>query len=125
MANPNANSKLTNEPGCIAGGLPYKVMRIAMENKGLLAQAGALYCGTGKVNTIKVVVKKLDKDGNVQKDGEGKEITETVLYDIPETIAVDPPENGVQNGIIYGIKFTLSADNKVVDSAVLVPVQPQ
>ena len=126
MANPNTNSSSTDESGCIAGGLPLKVMRIAMENKGLLAQAGALYCGTGKVNTIKVVVKKLDKDGNVQKDGEGNEITQTVSYDIPETIAVDPPSNGVQDGVTYGIKFTLSADNnKVVKSAVLVPVQPQ
>ena len=127
MANPNTNSLLTDdEPGCIAGGLPYKAMRIAMENKGLLGQAGALYCGTGKVNTIKVVVKKLDGKGNVQTDDEGKEITETVTYNIPETIAVDPPSNGVQDGVTYGIKFTLSADNnKVVKSAVLVPVQPQ
>lgn len=117
MANPNANSILTNEPGCIAGGLPYKVMRIAMENKGLLVQAGALYCGTGKSRTIEAVVKKLD--------GEGNEITETVLYDIPETIAVDPPQlDGVQNGVTYGIKFTLDTDNKV-KSAVLVPVQPK
>ena len=106
MANPNANSKLTDsEPGCIAGGLPYKVMRIAMENKGLLDKAGALYCGTGR--TISVTV------GND-------------TYNIPETIAVDPPSNGVQDGVTYGIKFTLSADNnKVVKSAVLVPVQPQ
>ena len=124
MANPNANSKLTNEPGCIAGGLPYKIMRIAMENKGLLVQAGALYCGTGKSRTIEAVVKKLDGNGNVQKDDKGNEITETVLYDIPETIAVDPPSNGVQDGATYGIKFTLDTDNKV-KSAVLVPVQPK
>ena len=126
MANPNTNSSLTAESGCIASGLPFKAMRIAMENKGLLNKAGALYCGTGNIRTVEVVVKKLDKDGNVQKDGEGKEITKTVLYDIPETIAVDPPSNGVQDGVTYGIKFTLSADNnKVVKSAVLVPVQPQ
>ena len=124
MANPNANSKLTNEPGCIAGDLPLKVMRIAMENKGLLDKAGALYCGTGNVRTVEAVVKKLDKDGNVQKDDKGNEITETVLYDIPETIAVDPPSNGVQDGATYGIKFTLDTDNKV-KSAVLVPVQPK
>lgn len=125
MANPNANSKLTNEPGCIAGGLPYKVMRIAMENKGLLDKAGALYCGTGSVRTVKTVVKKLDKDGNVQKDDKGNEITKTVLYDIPETIAVSPPSpDGVQNGVIYGIKFIVD-DNKKVTSAILVPVQPK
>ena len=124
MANPNTNSKLTNEPGCIAGGLPLKAMRIAMENKGLLDKAGALYCGTGNVRTVEAVVKKLDKDGNVQKDDEGKEITETVLCDIPETIAVDPPSDGVQNEVTYGIQFRVD-NNKKVTSAILVPVQPQ
>lgn len=123
MANPNTNSSVDNEKGCIAGGLPLKAMRLAMENKGLLYKAGALYCGTGKSRTIEAVVKKLDGNGNVQKDDKGNEITETVLYDIPETIAVDPPPlDGVQNGVTYGIKFTLSADNTVT-SAVLVPVQ--
>ena len=121
MANLNTNSTSTNEPGCIAGGLPLKAMRVAMENKGLLGQAGALYCGTGKSRTIEAVVKKLDGNGNVQKDDKGNEITETVLYDIPETIAVSPPSNGVQDGVTYGIKFTVS--NYKVDSAVLVPVQ--
>ncbi len=121
MANTNSLST-DDEKGCIAGGLPLKAMRIAMENKGLLGQAGALYCGTGRVNTIEAVVKKLDGNGNVQKDDKGNEITETVLYDIPETIAVDPPsENGVQDGVTYGIKFTVSKGK--VESAVLVPVQ--
>lgn len=126
MANPNTNSLLTDdEPGCIAGGLPFKAMRIAMENKGLLDKAGALYCGTGNVRTVEAVVKKLDKDGNVQKDDKGNEITETVLYDIPETIAVSPPSpDGVQNEVIYGIKFIVD-DNKKVTSAILVPVQPK
>ena len=91
------------ESGCIAGGLPLKAMRLAMENKGLLGRAGALYCGTGRIIPVTV--------GND-------------TYNIPETIAVNPPTNGVENGVTYGIQFTLSADNKV-DSAVLVPVQPQ
>lgn len=125
MANPNTNSSVDKEEGCIAGGLPLKAMRIAMENKGLLDKAGALYCGTGNVRTVEAVVKKLDKDGNVQKDDKGNEITQTVSYDIPETIAVSPPlPDGVQNGVTYGIKFTLDTNNKV-KSAVLVPVQPQ
>ena len=118
------NSGTETESGCIAGSLPLKLMRVAMENKGLLGNAGALYCGTGKANTIEIVVKKLDGNGNVQLDQYGNEITETVLYDIPETIAVDPPFNGVQDGVTYGIKFTVSADNKV-ESAILVPVQPK
>ena len=122
MANPNTNSSVDKEKGCIAGGLPLKAMRIAMENKGLLDKAGALYCGTGNVRTVEAVVKKLDKDGNVQKDDKGNEITETVLYDIPETIAVNPPSEGVQNGVTYGIQFNVD-NNKKVTSAVLVPVQ--
>ncbi len=122
MANPNTNSSLIAESGCIASGLPFKAMRIAMENKWLLNKAGALYCGTGNIRTVEVVVKKLDKDGNVQLDENGKEMTETVLYDIPETIAVSPPPlDGVQNGVTYGIKFTVSEGK--VKSAVLVPVQ--
>ena len=125
MANPNTNSSVDKEKGCIAGGLPLKAMRIAMENKGLLDKAGALYCGTGNVRTVEAVVKRLDKDGNVQKDDKGNEITETVLYDIPETIAVSPPSpDGVQNEVIYGIKFIVD-DNKKVTSAILVPVQPK
>ena len=114
MANPNTNSQLTNETGCIAGGLPQKLMRIAIENKGLLGQAGALYCGTGKVNPVTLNV--LSEDGST---------TETVTYNVPITIAVNPPSEGVQDGVTYGIKFTLDTDNKVVKSAVLVPVQPQ
>ena len=125
MANPNTNSSVDKEKDCIAGGLPLKAMRIAMENKGLLDKAGALYCGTGIVRTVEAVVKKLDKDGNVQKDGEGKEITETVLYDIPETIAVSPPlPDGVQNEVTYGIQFRVD-NNKKVTSAILVSVQPK
>ena len=127
MANPNTNSLLTDsESGCIAGNLSLKAMRIAMENKGLLNKAGALYCGTGNIRTVEVVVKKLDGDGNVQLDQDGNEITEKVLYDIPETIAVNPPSvngvQGVQNGVTYGIQFNVD-NNKKVTSAVLVPVQ--
>ena len=114
MANPNTNSSVDKEEGCIAGGLPLKAMRIAMENKGLLDKAGALYCGTGKVNPVTLNV--LSEDGST---------TETVTYNVPITIAVNPPSEGVQDGVTYGIKFTLDTDNKVVKSAVLVPVQPQ
>lgn len=92
MANPNANSKSTNEPGCIAGNLPQKLMRIAMENKGLLEKAGSLYCGTGKVNSVTI--------GNER-------------YDVPVTIAVEPPEGGVKSNTTYGIQFMLDGNEKV------------
>ena len=44
MANTNSLST-DDEKGCIAGGLPLKAMRIAMENKGIFndAKPGALY----------------------------------------------------------------------------------
>lgn len=112
MADLNTNSLSTdNESGCIAYSLPLKVMRIAMENKGLLSKAGALYCGTGKVNTVTLNV--LSEDGK----------TETVTYNVPITIAVDPPQGGVKNGVTYGIQFSVINNN--VTSAVLVPVQPK
>ena len=94
MANPNANSKLTDsEPGCIAGGLPYKVMRIAMENKGIFndAKPGALYYFTGKYNKVTI-------------DG--------VTYQIPETAKIEGPDN-ILNGInTYKIQLTVN-DNKI------------
>ena len=37
------NSGIETETGCIAGNLPLKLMRVAMENKGLLEKAGSLY----------------------------------------------------------------------------------
>nr|DAF49026.1 MAG TPA: hypothetical protein [Siphoviridae sp. ctnpt50] len=107
----DTNSALTSESGCIAA-LPTKAMRIAMENKGLLSKAGALYCGTGKVNTVTLNV--LSEDGNT---------TETVTYNVPVTIAVNPPQGGVKNGVTYGIQFSVIDNN--VTSAVLVPVQPK
>ena len=99
MENPNANSKSTNEPGCIAGSLPLKLMRIAMENKGLLEKAGSLYCGTGKVNSVAI---------------------ENERYDVPVTIAVEPPEGGVKSNTTYGIQFMLD-DNEKVAGAIMQP----
>jgi hypothetical protein len=87
------------EPGCIAGSLPLKLMRIAMENKGLLEKAGSLYCGTGKVNSVAI---------------------ENERYDVPVTIAVEPPEGGVKSNTTYGIQFMLD-DNEKVASAIMQP----
>ena len=99
MANPNANSTSTNEPGCIAGNLPLKVMRVAMENKGLLEKAGSLYCGTGNVNSVTI---------------------ENERYDVPVTIAVEPPEGGVKSDTTYGIQFMLD-ENEKVTGAIMQP----
>ena len=89
MANPNANSLLTNEPGCIAGGLPLKTMRIAMENKGIFddAKPGALYYFTGEYNTVKI---------------------DDVTYKIPKTAKIEGPDN-ILNGInTYKIQLTVN-----------------
>ena len=89
MANPNANSLLTNEPGCIAGGLPLKTMRIAMENKGIFdgAKPGALYYFTGEYNQVTI-------DGT--------------KYAIPKTAKIEGPDN-IPNGInTYKIQLTVN-----------------
>ncbi len=94
MANPNTNSLSTDsEPGCIAGNLPLKAMRIAMENKGIFndAKPGALYYFTGKYNKVAI-------------DG--------VTYQIPETAKIEGPDN-ISNGInTYKIQLTVN-DGKI------------
>ena len=93
------NSGTETESGCIAGSLPLKLMRVAIENKGLLEKAGSLYCGTGKVNSVTI---------------------ENERYDVPVTIAVEPPEDGVKNDTTYGIQFMLD-ENKKVAGAIMKP----
>ena len=93
MENPNANSTSTNEPGCIANNLPLKLMRIAMENKGIFndAKPGALYYFTGEYNTVKI---------------------DDVTYKIPKTAKIEGPDN-ILNGInTYKIQLTVS-DGKI------------
>ena len=100
MANPNANSLLTNEPGCIAGGLPLKTMRIAMENKGIFddAKPGALYYFTGEYNTVKI---------------------DDVTYKIPKTAKIEGPDN-ILNGInTYKIQLTVNNGKILVAKLVL------
>ena len=101
MENPNTNSLLTDsEPGCIAGGLPLKAMRIAMENKGIFndAKPGALYCFTGDYN-------------NVTVDG--------ITYAIPKTIKVEGPSTTPKVATTY--KIQLTGDGNRILSAVLIP----
>ena len=100
MANPNANSTSTNEPGCIANNLPLKLMRIAMENKGIFndAKPGALYYFTGEYNQVTI-------------DG-----TE---YAIPRTAKVEGPDNILNGTNTYKIQLTVN-DGKI-SGAKLIP----
>ena len=68
-------TNFTDSNGRISDGLPARVMRSAMENKGLLAQRGSMYWGTGASDTISVT-----PEGGQQ-----------VTYEIPRTEAVAPP----------------------------------
>ena len=89
MANTNSEST-TNESGCIAGGLPLKAMRIAMENKGIFndAKPGALYYFTGEYNTVT--------------------IDDVTSYKIPKTAKIEGPDS-IQNGInTYKIQLTVN-----------------
>ena len=96
----DTNSTLTNESGCIAGNLPLKVMRIAMENKGIFnnARPGALYCFTGEYNTVTV---------------------DDVTYEVPRTVKVDGPDNTPDGIITY--KIQLTGDGNKISSAKLIP----
>ena len=100
MANPNANSKSTNEPGCIANNLPLKLMRVAMENKGIFndAKPGALYYFTGEYNTVNI-------------DG--------VTYEIPKTAKIEGPDNILNGTNTYKIQLTVS--NGKISGAKLIP----
>lgn len=100
MENPNANSELTNETGCIAGNLPLKLMRIAMENKGIFndAKPGALYYFTGKYNPVKI--------GDV-------------TYQIPKTAQVEGPDD-IPNGIV-AYKIQLTGNGSEISGAKLIP----
>ncbi len=94
------NSDIETETGCIAGNLPLKLMRVAMENKGIFdgAKPGALYYFTGKYNKVTI-------------DG--------VTYQIPETAKIEGPDN-ISNGInTYKIQLTVN-DGKI-SGAKLIP----
>ena len=99
--NVKITSESENENGCIAAGLALRGMRLAMENKDLLKEAGSMYIGTGRLNKVKIVM----------ENG-----TET-QFEVPETIAVKPPSE-LTNGATYGIKLTV--ENGIVTGAQLV-----
>ena len=94
------NSGTETESGCIAGNLPLKLMRVAMENKGIFdgAKPGALYYFTGEYNQVTI-------DGT--------------KYAIPRTAQVEGPDN-ILNGInTYKIQLTVS--NGKISGAKLIP----
>lgn len=100
----NITSGSNDEKGCIASGLALKAMRLAMENKDLLAEAGSMYVGTGETNTINITM----EDGTVEQ------------FNVPRTIAVEPKSKLI-NGAIYGIKLTVDG-NAIVTGAELVQI---
>lgn len=69
-------SKNSNEVGAIKNNLPGRAMRVAMENKALLALKGQLYAGTGPTGNSIVVT---GMDGA------------SVTYNIPKTAATPAP----------------------------------
>lgn len=96
-------NNFTDSNGRISDGLPARVMRLAMENKGLLSQRGAMYCGTGVSDTVTVT-----PEGGQQ-----------VTYEIPRTEAVLPPDgNGtyrlvctVTNGRVDSVSWEPSTSD--------------
>lgn len=50
----DVTSQELNETGAIMNNLPGRAMRVAMENKNLLAAKGQLYAGTGSDNSFSV-----------------------------------------------------------------------
>lgn len=65
----------SDSDGRILDGLPARVMRLAMENKGLLSQRGSMYYGTGETESVTVT----------PQGGQ------SVTYDIPKTGTIAPP----------------------------------
>ena len=68
-------TNFTDSNGRISDGLPARVMRLAMENKGLLSQRGSMYYGTGETESVTVT----------PQGGQ------SVTYDIPKTGTIAPP----------------------------------
>lgn len=75
----NINSSVANESGALKNGLPGQIMRVALENKGLLSARGSMYVGTGSTNNITIQTQN----------------GESVQYSIPETEAAVPMDDGV------------------------------
>ena len=90
------NSGTETETGCIANSLPLKLMRVAMENKGIFdgAKPGALYYFTGEYNEVTI-------DGT--------------KYAIPRTAKIEGPDNILNGTNTYKIQLTVS-NGKISDA---------
>ena len=94
---------ITDSNGRINNNIPKKLFRLSTENKNLLAKAGSLYYGTGETEEVTITT----------NNG-------TQSYQIHVTKAIEPPEGGIKNGVLYGIKFVYNTTNQIITSAKLV-----
>ena len=94
------NSGIETETGCIAGNLPLKLMRVAMENKGIFDEAkpGALYYFTGEYNQVTV--------GDI-------------TYRIPRTAKIEGPDSIHDGTSAYKIQLTVNCGK--ISGAKLIP----
>lgn len=96
---------ITGSNGRINNNIPKKLFRMSTENKNLLAKAGSLYYGTGEMEEVTITT-----DDGAQ------------TYQIPVTKAVESPDGGIKNGVLYGINFVYNTTNQIITSAKLVEV---
>ena len=105
----NATIDITDSNGRINNNLPKRIFRESAENKNLLAKAGSLYYGTGETEEVTIKL----ADGPDQK------------YQIPITKAVEPPEGGIKDDAVYGIRFYVRGDQTVATAQMMeIPFTP-
>lgn len=95
---------ITSSNGRINNNIPKKLFRVSTENKNLLAQAGSLYYGTGETEVVTI-----EADNGTQ------------TYQIPVTKAVEPPDGGIKNDAVYGIKFYVR-NNQTIATAQMIEI---
>lgn len=91
-----------NEAGAIPANLPYKAMRLSMENKNLLKSKGSIYVGVGSEKSATITYDEVDSSGTPT----GKTIT--TPYTVPVTEALDPPSNDGKTYVLTCTNGTLS-----------------
>ena len=91
-----ANTIFLDDDGRIVNGLPARVMRMAMESKGLLKEKGSIYVGTGETEEVTVTIP-------------GPSGTETIsyTYSIPKTASLNPPATAGPTASLIPGEYTL------------------